>query len=343
MTGERKRVEPELQIVGQGANERVIPGRVAPGYPGQCNGEIALHGAGGRLAEDMEAIADLGLLQVAEEVVDLDESRRLVLGQADIGIEPAVAGEVENAALEIGEAAPVHAGGGIVFVEQRFEVFQGPIGLGAGERGHEVIDDDGAGAALGLGALARIVDDEGIEVGQLPPERIGVAIGIERGGLAGEPFERAMLAIVDERMGAELVAKPEIGGEIGVGRHQRRIVIARRLVELIAAGGLEQQDDIAEAMGRKVEGTVADEGIGRRIAPARGDGGADLLGERREEVGIAGERKNGGGRAAPGMRVGGTGEEAGDEVGGGGGESLGVQRRSLLPDGRGGNSGGGLA
>ena len=43
-----------------------------------------------------------------------------------------------------------------------------------------MVDDDGAGAALGLCPLARIIDDERIEVRQLAPERVGIAVGIER-------------------------------------------------------------------------------------------------------------------------------------------------------------------
>ena len=60
-----------------------------------------------------------------------------------------------------------------------------------------------------------------------------------------------MLAIVDERMGVELVAQPEIGGNVSVRRDQIGVVIARGLVELPAAGGLEQDGDITKAMGRE--------------------------------------------------------------------------------------------
>ena len=209
----------------------------------------------------MQAIADLRFLQIAEEIVDLDQRGGVVLGQADIAVEAGVAGEIEDAALEISQAAAVHAGGGVIFVEQRFEVLERAIGFGAGERRHQVVDDDGAGAALGLGAFAGVVDDEGIEMRQLAPEGVGVAGGIERRGLAGEPFERAVLAVVDEGMGAEFVAQPEIGGEIGVRRHEDGIVVAGGFVQMVAAGGLQQDGDVAEEEDGEVEHLICNQGV----------------------------------------------------------------------------------
>ena len=49
----------------------------------------------------MEAVADLGFLEVAEEIVDLDQRLRLVLGQADIAIEPRVTDKIEDAAAQV--------------------------------------------------------------------------------------------------------------------------------------------------------------------------------------------------------------------------------------------------
>ena len=90
--------------------------------------------------------------------------------------------------------------GRVIFVEQRLEVLQRPIGLGARQRRHQMVDDHRAGAALGLRALAGIVDDERIEMRQLAPEQRRIARLVERHGLARQPFERAMLAIVDQRV-----------------------------------------------------------------------------------------------------------------------------------------------
>ena len=69
-------------------------------------------------------------------------------------------------------------------------------------------------------------------------------------------------------VGGELVAQPEIGGEIAVRRDEIGIVVARGLVEMIAARGLQQDGDVAEAERGEVEGVAADEGIGRRDRPS---------------------------------------------------------------------------
>ena len=69
----------------------------------------------------------------------------------------------------------------VVFVDQRFEVLQRAVALGAGQRRRQVIDDHRDGAALGLRALAGIVDDERIEMRQRPEHRFGIA------GLATAP------------------------------------------------------------------------------------------------------------------------------------------------------------
>ena len=102
------------------------------------------------------------------------------------------------------EAAGVHGGGGVVFVDEGFQGAELAVGFGAGERRGEVVDDDGLGAALGLRALAGVVDDEGVEVGHRAEDGFGEAGFGEGGGLAGEPLEGAVLAEVDDGVGAEV-------------------------------------------------------------------------------------------------------------------------------------------
>ena len=153
----------------------------------------------------MQAVSDLRFLEVAEEIVERLERLALVGRQRHVDIEPGVAAEVENTAAQVGEPAPVHARGGVVLVEQRLEVLQGAIGFGPCQRRHQVVDDHRAGTTLGLRPLAGIVDDEGIKMRQPAPQRHGIARGVERHGLARQPFEIAVLAVVDQRMRRKLV------------------------------------------------------------------------------------------------------------------------------------------
>src|SRR5207237_1357884 len=118
--------------------------------------QIALEAAGGGLAEDVETIADLSFLEVAEKGVDAFERLGLVRDEADVTVEPCVAREVEDAFAEARETTAVHAARGVVLIEQCLEVLERTVGLGAGERRHEMVDDGRAGTALGLRAFAGI-------------------------------------------------------------------------------------------------------------------------------------------------------------------------------------------
>ncbi len=89
-----------------------------------------------------------------------------------------------------------------------------------------MVDDDGAGAALGLRSFARVIDDEGIELWQRSQGDFWPTGGGQRSGLARQPFQIAVLAIVDNCIGAEHMPQPEIGGEIAMRRHQVRNVDA---------------------------------------------------------------------------------------------------------------------
>ncbi len=69
-----------------------------------------------------------------------------------------------------------------------------------------MINDDRLGAALGLGAFARIVDDKRIKMGQGAEGRLRKAVLAERQRLAGQPFQIAVFAEMDNGMGGEASA-----------------------------------------------------------------------------------------------------------------------------------------
>ncbi len=53
-----------------------------------------------------------------------------------------------------------------IFIDQRLQVLEGPVAFGTGQRRGHVVDDDRLRTALGLRALAGIIDDEGVQVRQ---------------------------------------------------------------------------------------------------------------------------------------------------------------------------------
>ncbi len=111
-------------------------------------------------------------------------------------------------------------------------------------------------AALGLRALAGIVDDERIDVRHRAQHRLWQA-GFRQGQrLAGQPFEVAVLAHVDDGMRAPVVAQPDVEGEIVVRRDEIGGVVGVGRVDVVAAGRLQADDGIAETVDRQLEAAV---------------------------------------------------------------------------------------
>lgn len=82
----------------------------------------------------------------------------------------------------------------VVFVHELFELGNVVVHVGPHHGRYEVINDHGMGAALGLRALAGIVDDEGVDERQITQSKIGVTGRGEPDTLARQPFEGAGLA-----------------------------------------------------------------------------------------------------------------------------------------------------
>ena len=110
----------------------------------------------------------------------------------------------------------------------------------------QVIEDHRLAAALGLGTLAGIVDDEGIKVWQRPQGPLRKTAGGQPQSLARQPFQVAVLAHMHHRMGAKLLAQPEVLGQVGVGGRQVGAVIAEGRIPVVAAVRLDQHAHVAE-------------------------------------------------------------------------------------------------
>ena len=90
------------------------------------------------------------------------------------------------------------------------------VGIGRIHRRDEVVDDDGVAAAFGLGPFAGVVEDERVDERKVVQEAIGETVGGEAQPFAGEPFERAVLADVDDGVGTPGVAQPAVEAVIVV-------------------------------------------------------------------------------------------------------------------------------
>jgi hypothetical protein len=104
---------------------------------------------------------------------------------------------VEDVALQLAGTARIEQLRFVVLVGQQLQIAQRAVGFGAGQRRHQVVDDHRLGAALGLGALARVVDDERVDIRQRPEQRVRPAVFGQPDALARQPFQVAVLADVD--------------------------------------------------------------------------------------------------------------------------------------------------
>ena len=90
-----------------------------------------------------------------------------------------------------------------VLVEQLLEPRDVAVALGAGHRRDQVVDERGVRAALGLGALARVVDQERVDQRQVAERGVGAARCGHAERLARQPLQVAVLAEVHHGVGAE--------------------------------------------------------------------------------------------------------------------------------------------
>ena len=158
-------------------------------------------------------------------------------------------------------AAAVEPVGLRIFVDQPLQRLLALVEPGAGQRRRQMAERDGGDAALGLRRLAGIADDEGIDDRQRAGDDFGKAVLAERHGLAGQPFQRAMRADMDERVAAEALLQPQAEGDQFVARRQLRVVIVGAAVGRAAAVGRERHGDVAEARGAEGEGCALGDGL----------------------------------------------------------------------------------
>ncbi|CAM5741350.1 hypothetical protein SHIRM173S_08738 [Streptomyces hirsutus] len=256
--------------------------------------EVDPVGAGGPDAQDMEAVADLGVLDLAEPAVDVQEEvvEAVVVGavvEAEVVVEAGGLDEGPDLGADRRELRRVHGGDLGVLVEELFQARDVAVGVGAGHRGDEVVDEGGVDPALGLGALARVVDQEGVDEGEVAEGGVGAAGGGQAGVLARQPLQVAVLAEVDHGVRAEAAVlgprgDPAVGGEVVVGGRQVGVVVDGDGVLAEAARGLDEDQQVAAAQGGEDDvalrvAAAVEEHLARCRAPVLLDGRAQFLGE----------------------------------------------------------------
>ena len=114
----------------------------------------------GLLAEDVQAVADLDVLDLAQPAVDVQHHVVEgvlfgLLGQAQVVIHLGRADQRPDLLADGGQLAGVQRGDVGVLVQQLLQTRDVAVGFGAGHRRDEVVDEHRVRAPFGLGALAR--------------------------------------------------------------------------------------------------------------------------------------------------------------------------------------------
>ena len=197
----------------------------------------------------MQAVLDLDVLDLAQVAVDVLDELADVLGplvDVEVGLQVGALDRRPDARSEAGQLGRVEHLQARVLVEQRLQLGHLVVGVGAHHRRDEVVDDRGVGAALGLHALAGVVDDERVDERQRAERGVGRAGLAEREHLAGRPLQRAVLAEVDDGVRAPARLDPAVAGEVVVGRRQLGIVVDADRILAVAARRLDRHDDVPE-------------------------------------------------------------------------------------------------
>ena len=244
-------------------------GHVALRQAGHGQDEIELGFVPGRAAQHVQAATDLGVLELAQVPVDVQHEvveglvTRL-LSDTQVSVELGLDEQLPDLAADRGQLGRVERGDGGVLVEEVLQPGQVVVGLGASHRRQEVVDDHGVGPALGLGSLARIVDDKGVHERQIAEGDVGPAVGRQAQPLPRQPFEGSVLAQVDD--GVSPPAEVIVEGEVLVGRWEVGRVVDSNRVVAEATRRLYGDEDGAE-----VDRTVAVGQLGHQGVAVVGD------------------------------------------------------------------------
>ncbi len=174
---QHQRVDAEAEIGGERAQQRLGFRTRAPPRAGEGEQQRVSPFAHRAFAQDMEPVADLQFLQLAEEPVELFERARQILagGDAAIPVDPGGAGALEDLGGERRDAARVAARGLVILVDQALQLGLRAIAAGPRQGRGQMVDDDRLRAPLGLAPLTGIVDDERVEMRHRPHDRLGEA------------------------------------------------------------------------------------------------------------------------------------------------------------------------
>ena len=265
--------------LGQRTPEAGYPAGVETGERRQQSSHLLVPGY---LAQGVQTVPYLGVLQFAEIPVDVQQKIAEVVGpliHAQVPVQVGLAHHVPDLSLQKWQLGRVQGLALVVLVHELLQPGDVAVAVGGGHGRDQVVDDGGVGAAFGLGALAGVVDDEGVEEGHVFQRHLWIARVSQADALAGQPFHGAVFADVDHGVGLEDVPDPAVVGHVMVGGGQVWAVVDGDGVLAEPAGRLQTHKNIAQVDagdGQVVTGAIDP---ARRWAPGLHQFLLHLLGE----------------------------------------------------------------
>ena len=165
-----------------------------------------------------------------------------------------------------------------VLVHQLLTARDVAVAVGGRHRRHEMVDDDCVCPPLRLRALARIVDDERIEVRHVLQAYLRQARPRQPHALARRPLQRAMLAQMHHRISSEAVPQPPIERYVVMCRHKLRAVVYGNGILAEPAWRLYPYENIAEPQPCHEQMPVIHIYSSRRLTPVGYHGILHILG-----------------------------------------------------------------
>ncbi len=203
-------------------------------------------------AVNVQAVLDGEVLEIAQPGVD--PAQRIVGrgGAADPGLarQSAPLRALDDQFRQALAPAAIEAVGLGIFVDQALELARIAGKPAGGKRRRQMADRHAGDAALGLRRFARIADDEGIDHRQRPGDDFRKTFRGERDRFAGQPFQCAVRAHMDERIDPGFVLQPQAEGDQSMARRQRWIVVIGAALRGAATIGRQRGDDVAEDFAR---------------------------------------------------------------------------------------------
>ena len=239
----------------------------------------------GRVAEDVQAILDLSVLQFAKVPVDFQDKLAEVLRlrlDPQVTMQLGLLHNLPDLCLQQGQLCRIKGLALVVLIHQLFDAGNIPVAVCGGHRRNQVVNNGGVGTALGLRPLAGVVDDERVEQWHVVHCHFRVTGRREANAFTRQPLQGAVLAQVQNGVGPENVAYPAVIGDVMVSGSHFRAVVNGDGVVAEPPWGLQADKYVAQIDSGDGQAAVGAVDLPGRLAPVPGEFFPHILREGRE-------------------------------------------------------------